>query len=266
MSKYYCREKRCLVYLTQPATPNYWDTHWETSRSTVQPLPRRSLIVSTTKRFLASQSRILEGGCGSGLHLRSLSHAGFTVTGVDYAPLTVSFLQQQFPSLTVLQHDIRDLPFADSTFHGYWSIGVIEHFWSGYTSIVTEAFRVLQPGSYLFLSFPSLSLLRRLKILLRLYPHLPSDQTSCPPHFYQFALDPISVSDHCQQLGFSLISSLPYDGLKGLKDEISFLKPLLQPVYDSRTVPSKVLQYLFNLVFSPLTNHSTILVLRKNLD
>ena len=266
MTNYYCSQKRCLVYLSQPATHDYWDTHWESSRSSVQPLPRRSFIVATTKRFLPLQSRILEGGCGSGLHLRSLTHAGFTVTGVDYAPLTVSYLQDKFPLLTVLQSDIRDLPFSDCTFNGYWSIGVIEHFWSGYTPILSEAFRVLEPGSFLFLSFPSLSLLRRLKIFLRLYPQFPSDQAACPPDFYQFVLDPISVSDHCNRLGFSLISSIPYDGLKGLKDEISFLKPLLQPLYDSRILPAKVIQYFLNIVLSPITNHSTILVLRKTLD
>ena len=72
------------------------------------------------------------------------------------------------PELMITHGDIRQLDFDDGSFHGYWSWGVIEHYMDGYDSIRTEMFRVIQNHGYLFLTVPTMSLLRETKASMRL--------------------------------------------------------------------------------------------------
>jgi len=42
------------------------------------------------------------------------------------------------------------LKFPNNFFDGYWTLGVIEHFWEGYNQIIEEAKRVIKPGDIYF--------------------------------------------------------------------------------------------------------------------
>jgi len=53
--------------------------------------------------------------------------------------------------------DVRKLNFPDHYFDGYWSLGVIEHFYKGYDEIIHKIYRVLHPGGFLFLTVPEMS-------------------------------------------------------------------------------------------------------------
>lgn len=99
--------------------------------------------------------------------------------------------------------DVRKLDFLYNYFAGYWSIGVIEHLSSGYDDIAKEMSRVIKPGGYLFLSFPYMSYLRRLKSKSRMYIEF-LNQTH--HNFYQFALNAIPVIHYFERLGFILIN------------------------------------------------------------
>ena len=60
-----------------------------------------------------------------------LEKSGFSTTGVDFAEKTVK-INALYPSLDIRLVDIRNMDFDDGFFDGYWSFGVIEHFYDGY--------------------------------------------------------------------------------------------------------------------------------------
>jgi hypothetical protein len=53
-------------------------------------------------------------------------------------------------------------------------------------------------------------------------------------------------------------------GFKGFKDEVSFLKPLMQKLNDSSHPIAHFMKKGFELFLNPWAGHSTLLVLRMN--
>ena len=51
---------------------------------------------------------------------------------MDFAEESVRRARLEYPGLDIREGDVRSLPFPAGHFDGYWSIGVIEHFWGGY--------------------------------------------------------------------------------------------------------------------------------------
>jgi SAM-dependent methyltransferase len=174
MEKYYDRENQRLVYINTAADAAYWDSHWSQFcsggdvRNYVSVVNRH--VLKCTRRHVAPGSRILEGGCGRGQNVYTLHANGYDVYGVDFAPETVSRINNAIPELKVSLGDVRHLPFEEGFFDAYWSLGVIEHFYDGYDEVSREMRRVLRKGGYLFLTAPSMSRLRRLKAALGRYP------------------------------------------------------------------------------------------------
>ena len=92
--------------------------------------------------------RVLEIGCGMGLHTSLMAAAGADVTAVDLTPTAVQAtrkrLAQKGLSARVIEADAEHLPFADNSFDFIWSWGVIHH--SSHTGrIVKEIARLLAP-------------------------------------------------------------------------------------------------------------------------
>jgi len=173
----------------------------------------------------------LEGGCGTGQNVYGLNRWGYDAYGVDFAKNTVNIIKREFPDLKVFNSDVRKLKFSDNFFDGYWSLGVIEHFWEGYNKILREAKRVIKPGGYLFLTFPYMSPLRKVKTNLGFYKIFNNNLKN--NDFYQFILDAEEVKSVVENYGFKLISKYPFSATKGIKDEITWIKPILQKVYNS---------------------------------
>jgi SAM-dependent methyltransferase len=192
-----------LVYLHQQATPEFWDEHWRTQGKPPPVSPRDDVIV-VTRKHLPAGARVLEGGCGRANKVKALADAGFAAVGIDFAADAVAQAQVHYPGLDVRQGDVRSLDFADGSFDGYWSIGVIEHFWDGYDEILAEAARVIRPDGFLFLTAPWFSPYRRFKASRQGYPT--ADFATEPELFYQFALAREDVSTRLARHGFELLS------------------------------------------------------------
>jgi len=110
---------------------------------------------------------------------------------------------------------------------------LFEHFWNGYEEILSEMARTIRKKGYLFISFPFMSPLRKMKHFLSMYPESESNELlKLEKLFYQFALDSRTVIGDLEQVGFKLISRKVIGGLKGLKDEARPLRALLQRIYD----------------------------------
>jgi len=93
--------------------------------------------------------RVLEIGCGMGLHSELMARAGADVSAIDLSPTSVAVTARR-ATLKGLRIDVRQmdavtLDFPDATFDFVWSWGVIHH--SSRTGrIVREIHRVLKPG------------------------------------------------------------------------------------------------------------------------
>jgi SAM-dependent methyltransferase len=260
MNYYDTRHNRLLFFETA-ATSEYWDDQWEVKdfKKEVESIRDGVYVEKFTKKFLPIGSKILEGGCGKGQYVYALKRWGFNTIGVDYAEKTVKRINQIFPELQVVKGDVRALPFENNSFDGYWSFGVIEHFYEGFDLIAKEMQRVIKPGGFLFVTFPHMSSLRRLKARLHHYPEFDPAVTDLKM-FYQFALDEECVEKVFEQYHFILKERYTMDGVKGLKDEVRWLKPILQKIYSSSFIPFKIVRKVLNMMAKRWTSHSILLV------
>jgi len=260
--KLYDKKNKRLIVLGQRPDPEYWDRHWHiyNLNEKIKSVIGNRLVKKFTLKFLTPGSRILEGGCGIGQNVYALKAWGYATYGVDFAPKTIARLKNEFPDLNLFVQDVRELDFPDNFFDGYWSLGVIEHFWEGYREMLNEAERVIKPKGYLFLTFPYTSPLRKLKIELGLYKTFEEINAD---NFYQFILNEENVKADVEKHGFELILKYPYDATKGIKDEILLLKPYLQRIYNGQKFFMKGIRVLVSLLFSKVGAHSIFLLFQK---
>ena len=144
---------------------------------------------------------------------------------------------------------------------GYWSLGVFEHFQEGMQAQWEEAARVVRSGGYLFLTVPIMSPLRRLKARLNAYPafiEVPAGS------FYQYAYSVQAIVSSAEVNGFVLVSARLFDGVKGLKDEVPALQPVLQSLYDSKNLFARVLRRFMDVALRSLSGHMGYFVFQRN--
>ena len=122
MQKYFDKLNNRLVYLGQQSEIQYWDQHWKNTDFQMKMDP---FVVKVTSEYLPKGSSLLEGGCGLGAKVFSLQNSGFKVVGLDYAQDTVQMLSEKFPELQIKLGDVRELPFQNGEFDGYWSFGMV---------------------------------------------------------------------------------------------------------------------------------------------
>ena len=258
---YFCPTRDCLVYRMQAPTAEYWDALWRDRRvadlATILP-KNGTFITRETLARLGPGARVLEGGCGTGIHARYLAESGFKVTALDWAADTVTWLKQNIPSIDPVEADLRDIPVPDGFFDGYWSLGVIEHFYDGYGQIVGEMARVIRSGGYLFLTFPHMSLARRLAVRFAMYPRWNERDQG---EYYQFALRDSRVVEDLAD-SFELVSRRSLLGASGLGDMVPALEPVLEWLRRERRVGRKVVSVIDRLA-APIFGHVVLLVLRR---
>jgi 2-polyprenyl-3-methyl-5-hydroxy-6-metoxy-1,4-benzoquinol methylase len=92
--------------------------------------------------------RVLEIGCGMGLHTELLAKSGAEVSAIDLSDTSVESTKNRLKlkkiEAKVQQADAETIPFADKSFDFVWSWGVIHHS-SRTAKIVREISRVLAP-------------------------------------------------------------------------------------------------------------------------
>lgn len=109
------------------------------------------------------RARVLDLGCGSGRHLKYLSHLGFDVVGIDESPraleLAQSWLDEEGLSATLIRQSIYDaLPFPDQSIDAVIAVQSIHH--GRLLEIgraATEIDRVLKSHGVLFVTVPATS-------------------------------------------------------------------------------------------------------------
>jgi ubiquinone/menaquinone biosynthesis C-methylase UbiE len=264
--KLYDSSQKRIVFFKQSATPEFWDSQWLSYDVKEEILrgAKKKFIRNITEKYLQPPAKILEGGCGNGQYVYGLQQWGYEAYGIDYAPKTVELIHKLFPELNVQVGDVRELPFKDNYFDGYWSMGVIEHFYDGYELIAKEMSRVIRPQGYLFLSIPYMSPLRKLKAKFGLYQPFNSESAD-KENFYEYLMDYEKVAEALAPLGLTLVATYPYNGAKGLKSELEplWLKKLAEKLLNARNPISRVLSKIVSVTFSQFSPHAIALVFQK---
>jgi len=104
-------------------------------------------------RYMAS-GRVLEEGCGNGKTLVPLLKRGYQVTGIDFSRNAIRLVEPlagEYENLSLLEGDVRALPFQDQSFDAVVCNYVLTHLpEGGREKAVAEAWRVLREGGYIF--------------------------------------------------------------------------------------------------------------------
>lgn len=246
--------------------PAYWDNHWHDSdiAKIYKSISMNNRINRMTRRYVLPQDGpVLEGGCGMGQFVFSISQAGYTCIGIDTAEKTIEQVKKTNPQLDVRVMSVDDIDFPDNYFAAYWSLGVIEHFPDGYDKVLDEMFRVIKPQGFAFVSVPAISWLRKLKIYLGLYgtkQHVPDGFK-----FFQFMLPPKKVIADFKRKGFKRTAVARRSGIKGLRDEMPILERPLRYIATLRgkNLFFKVLVEILDRCLSPMTGHISFFVFQK---
>jgi ubiquinone/menaquinone biosynthesis C-methylase UbiE len=200
--------------------------------------------------------RILEAGCGIGQIVVALNSRGYNCYGLDFARNTIRRLKNIFPNIPFDHGDIRYLPYKNSFFDIYISLGVIEHFQNGQDLILKEAARVLKKGGVAFVSVPFLNRFRRIKCNIGLYdtkPKLPFFE-SC------FSLD--ELKELFNEAGFDLIDYKYQNPVMPFIQE-TFLRSLYFLIEDVRILRGPIDRLLNFILPKFFFGHMIMIIAKK---
>lgn len=134
---------------TAGSSTQYWETMWAEEKFEVLPA-----LVELVDEALPSASVVLEAGCGHAGLVSQLEREGRATVGVDLAREALHAARRDHPSLRLAVADVGRMPFADGTFDGVLSLGVVEHFAEGPVRLLAEHRRVLDPDGVLVVTVP----------------------------------------------------------------------------------------------------------------
>lgn len=262
----YDRKTKRLIYYRQKD----WDDHWSNQdiRKLHESVSKHNIVNRVTRKYLKpDDGPILEAGCGLGQFVHSISDIGYDCIGIDTAQETIAKIKSTYPDLNVNVMDINNLEYPSGHFAGYWSLGVIEHLPESYEQALQEMYRVIKPSGYGFVAVPIMSLLRRLKVFLRLYKTDVniSQHSSNSVSFYQFVFSSKKLINDFQKVGFRKISSISISGIKGFGDEIPILKSLLRQINSLRqkNLAGKCFVKALDIFLSSSAGHTALFVFQK---
>ena len=152
--------------------------------------------------------------------------------------------------------------FEDNFFDGYFSLGVIEHFYLGFQPLLTEMRRVLKPGGYLFLTFPAMNSLRNINASRGIYP-LFDEQRVELDHFYQFALDPENVQCQFEKQGFRVVKKTGMGSFGGIQNEWPQLQPFISRLHRLPGGLGVKCGIIFDLFFGKQLGHICFMIFRN---
>jgi SAM-dependent methyltransferase len=149
--------------------PQGWDRYWERKHSPTgiayetlanvyRTVAIKSRLDSTIRREFPRGSQLLHAGCGSGRVDVDL-HDYADITAVDVSVPALRTYQRENPRAHAIRHaSILNLPFANESFDGAYSLGLLEHFDREHlVRALEEVRRVLRPHGKFVIFWPHAS-------------------------------------------------------------------------------------------------------------
>jgi SAM-dependent methyltransferase len=131
-------------------------------------------------RLLAGRKRIVDAGCGTGIHTVALVEAGFDVTGIDASPEMIAVAREKVPDAPLEVADLRTWRPAEP-FDGALCRGVLNDLTEDddRQAAMDNLFRMLRPGGLLVLG------VRELERTRARYKHEPIVTRSAEGAFFR---------------------------------------------------------------------------------
>lgn len=220
-----------LVYYENPADKTFWDDQWSRQINPVYYSRYENGALDELDPevviLLKKGDRILEAGCGPARFVVAMQSRGYLLAeGIDYAQETIDRVKRIYPDLPITRGDVLTIQKPDNYYDGYISLGVVEHREEGPGPFLREAFRVLKPGGFAFISVPYLNPLRLSKHYLGFY----RSEIPVSEQFYQYAFQKTEFASILKSNGFDLLKSHGIEGLYGLRDELHPLFSFLDSI------------------------------------
>jgi len=151
-----CVDRNIAAYSSDQVVQYYKDRN--------DPLDLPETVILTLLRDTLAGSRMLDIGVGGGRTTAHFAELAETYVGIDYVESLARVCQQKFPSLTFYAADARDLSrFAEASF-GFvlFSCNGIDYVTADEerNRVLTEVWRVLQPGGYFAFATHNLNTVR----------------------------------------------------------------------------------------------------------
>lgn len=255
------KKQNRLVFLKTAADQNYWEGQWDPLINETIIRKGNRFVTNETKACLQEKSKVLDAGCGIAATVYGLNSAGFTASGIDYAENTISAVKKIIPALNLLVGDVRQLPFSDESLDGIWSLGVIEHFYEGFDSIISEANRVLKPGGYLFLTTPIISLTKSFKIKWGMIKEY--DEAKSRNDFFQFAFRNEWLTKQDCFENFNLTKIKKISGALGFSEDFPELCRFLKLSPSNKSTIARAYWRAFDSLLTPFSFHMRFYRFRK---
>ncbi|MFO7796128.1 MAG: class I SAM-dependent methyltransferase [Promethearchaeia archaeon] len=153
-----------IYYISKNPKCTLWDGMWS-SRTIDQELEACKIEWAPKLMFLKyldKENKIIDAGCGFGKWVIFLKNRGYNIIGIDNNEIAISKLKTYDNTLNIQYGDILNLDFPDNSFDAYISMGVVEHFLEGPDKALKEAYRIIKPGGLLFLSTPTVNIIRKI--------------------------------------------------------------------------------------------------------
>jgi SAM-dependent methyltransferase len=123
-----------------------WADTYEATDNPVVAMDARVAVPALAPR---AGERVLDAGCGTGRHLRTLEAAGCRVTGLDFSSGMLAVARRSCPEVPLVRADLsRELPLRGGAFDAILCALVGEHLGAP-AGLFAELFRVCVPGGRL---------------------------------------------------------------------------------------------------------------------
>jgi len=197
----------------------YWSQIWERQggpKGAMNKIPGKPefRIMMPYIAQLPHGARLLDGGCGLGDWTLYFSRHARPTLGLDISRDTVAKLKSLFPDAEFAVGDIRDTGLPTESFDGYFSWGTFEHFEEGLDRCIAEAFRILRPGGYLFITVPFDNL--RQSLINAFDFRRCAEPNHQPVRFYQWRLTRRELRDCLSFGGFQVLDVRPLHKRQGV--------------------------------------------------
>jgi len=88
---------------------------------------RHPPLLADLLRRVPRKAQVLDLGCGAGQDARAIRRAGFRVVGLDLNRSLLDYARRRSHRLTLVQADIRHLPYVSETFDCTWAAASLIH-------------------------------------------------------------------------------------------------------------------------------------------